>query len=361
MATNSPTQKSQNRAFAALKLAITDLSGKEIQLTPAGEFAAVDGRPANIPGCTCKNFVMDADSAAGVIASMAKRKDATVIDFNHQTQLSEFNGQPAPAAGWYRTVEWREGEGLFAIDVKWTAQAAAMIASEQYKYISPVLSFNKATGRIANVWMAALVNNAGLEGMQEVTLAAMSAMPDFYEEIEEEDHPMKLTPEQLAELGLPATATPAEVLAKFAALQKSELDAKAALAAKPQPVQPDPAQFVPMAAFTEAMAKLSALTAGVTADKVDAVVKLAVQQGQLVGDASIAWATELGKKDLAALQSFVAAQPKIAALSGNQTGGVPPVGGGAGAGTSDEGMAYFAAIMGNKLEDVQKLRDKGAL
>ena len=85
-----------------------------------------------------------------------RRGNEFVIDYEHQTVLSADNGQPAPAAGWAARVEWRDGLGLFAADIRWTDRARAMLAAGEYRYISPVL-VSDASGTVVDVLHAALV------------------------------------------------------------------------------------------------------------------------------------------------------------------------------------------------------------
>jgi phage I-like protein len=143
-----------------------DLNGSapaEIQLTPDGVFSAKDGRPYGLPG-----WRVDAQSAANVQALSAASKDLKVIDYEHQTMHTHKTGQKAPAAGWFSRVIYRPGAGLFAVGVEWTAEAIADIKAKRYRYISPVIAFNKATGAVTQILMAALTNYPAIDGMKGV-------------------------------------------------------------------------------------------------------------------------------------------------------------------------------------------------
>src|SRR5690606_17995947 len=107
------TPKHSVFAIAACVFELQANAAGEIQLLPAGAFRARDGRPEKIP-----HWFIDGDIAAAVIARAASRKTPLVIDYEHQTLLTEQNGQPAPAAGWFREMEWRDGAGLFALNVE---------------------------------------------------------------------------------------------------------------------------------------------------------------------------------------------------------------------------------------------------
>ncbi|WP_374279170.1 phage protease [Azonexus sp.] len=142
---------------------------KEFRIIPCGIFRAWDGRPLGLPG-----WKMDANIANQVIADLAARDDL-VIDYEHQTLLSRNNGLPAPAAGWCSRLAWREGDGLFAQDVKWTDRAKAMLSSGEYRYISPVFTFNPITGQVERLLSIGLTNNPGLVRLTDMSRLAANS------------------------------------------------------------------------------------------------------------------------------------------------------------------------------------------
>jgi phage I-like protein len=152
--------------LATLSERITS-AGREFRILPAGVFRAKDGRPANLPG-----WKIDAEIAQRVIAASASA-DEIVVDYEHQTINAQTNGQPAPAAGWFSRMVWREGLGLFAVDVKWTDKARAMIAAGEYRHISPVFPYSAVTGEVQKIVSLALTNNPALPGLTD--LAALTA------------------------------------------------------------------------------------------------------------------------------------------------------------------------------------------
>lgn len=194
-------------AMAACSFALT--AGSEIQLLPAGEFHSVDGRPKDAP---C--WLMNAQIAARLIADITALANPLVIDYEHQTLLAADNGQPAPAAGWFKSLRWDEGVGLFA-QVEWTERATAHIEAGEYRFISPVITYDKSTGAIKKLINAALTNNPAIDGMESVS-ARLTA---------EFNQQEKLTMDykELLEtfrywLNLPTLATQEEILA---AVQKA--------------------------------------------------------------------------------------------------------------------------------------------
>ncbi|WP_218921276.1 MULTISPECIES: phage protease, partial [unclassified Burkholderia] len=157
--------------FIAALSAQIQSTGTALKLLPAGDFRARDGRPTE-----CAAWRLDAAGAERLIAAANARQTRYVIDYEHQTLNSAKNGQPAPAAAWFKTLEWREGDGLYATDVQWTARASAMIDADEYAYISPVFAFDKA-GNVIALFNAALTNDPALDCLDEVQLtAACSAM-----------------------------------------------------------------------------------------------------------------------------------------------------------------------------------------
>lgn len=308
-------------AYAALSFAIAPASGGEIQLTPAGLFKARDGRPTGIAG-----WQIDAATAARVIARAAARKTPFVADYEHQTLNSDKNGQPAPAAGWFHTLEWREGDGLYATDVAWTAKAKAHIEAGEYKFISPVFSYDQKTGEVLQLEMAALTNTPALDGMDAVAALANKFFTRSQEPTHEKDQPMKAI---AVLLGLAEDASEAEINAAIVALKAKTTEHETTIAAlttetaalKTQ--SPDPAKFVPVETVTALQGQVAALTTRLNDTELEEVVQAALTSGKLL-PAMEAWARELGKKDLAALKTYVEKNPAIAALNGNQTNGIAP-------------------------------------
>lgn len=322
-------------ALAVLTLKIADPAAREIQLLPAGRFKSVDGRPGTI--CAATDWICETADAQSVISARSGRSTRMVIDYEHQTLNAERNGQPAPAAGWFSQMEWREGQGLFAVDVKWTKAAASAIAADEYLYISPVFQFDPETGHVQRMLMAALTNNPGVDGMQPVALSATFNPDDADEDIEMNE----LLKAFLKTLGLDDKAdekTALAALTAYSTAAKADKDRVTALTADVagrdtqiatmranSPGAPDPAQYVPIAVVTDMHTRIAALSSQVTGRELDEVVQDALKAGKLLPPQE-AWARSLGQSNLAALKSFLETAPAIAALNGNQTNGNAPTG-----------------------------------
>lgn len=330
-----------NRNALALLFASLALSAKsEVQLLPAGEFKGRDGRPA-------KELTWKLSDAAGrALAAKLNARHSSIkfnFDYEHQLMLAKDNGQPAPASGWATKFEWRDGQGLYAIDVKWTDRARAHIEAGEYLYLSPVISYNRKTGEIDDVINAALVNtpNLDISPVAQERLAALSALATLSDTSPnlKEFSPMKSS--LIALLGMAATATDDEVLTAVKALQAKANAAHASLAAlhgalglkadvthdeasaaiaalKAQSLTGDPTTQKMIASL---QAQVAALQNAANAKEVDALVTAALKDGKLL-PAQKDWAINLGKSDLAQLAAFLKDAPSVGkALSDGQSAG----------------------------------------
>lgn len=327
-------------ALAALSFALGAPDAKNVvavQLTPAGEFTPSDGRPMKV-----RAWHIDAASAARVIDRLHKRRTRPVVDYEHQTLLKEKNGQPAPAAGWITDLTWSDGQGLFAT-VQLTQRAAEAIAAGEYRYVSPVFTYD-SSGAVLDIRMAALTNTPAIDGMQPLELEAAA---NFLLESENVMHEKLMatlasalnldaataTEEELiaaatarfavdplvairTALGADATADGAALVAACTAL-KAKAEATASAAA------PDPAKFVPVEVVRDLQTQVATLTAKQIDGEVGDLVAQGLADGRLL-PAQKEWATALGKKDVAALTAYLASAEPIAALRATQTRGAPP-------------------------------------
>lgn len=290
---------------------------------------------------------MDGDIARALIERFNTRQRRLVVDYEHQTLAAATNGQPAPASGWMKSLEWREGQGVFAL-VDWTKRAQDHIAAEEYLYISPVFTYDKQ-GRPQDILHAALTNDPALDNMDAVRLAAASALASgiahggalpFPAQSPKEIPMDELLKALLALLNLPDGATEDQILAKlneYIAQAKQDADQVAALtgevekkdkevtALKSNAGNPDPTKWAPFAALTALKDQVVALENAGRTREVGELVTAALSNGQLV-PAMKDWATELGMKDPAQLKAYLDKAPAIAALSGTQTGGRQPNG-----------------------------------
>lgn len=357
MKTNATTRKIGN--IAALTFQVGAGAGAEVQLLPAGEFSPVDGRPT--PWGTWK---LTESNAPAVVALANQRANEFVIDYEHQTQLADKNGQPAPAAGWFKRVEFRPGKGLWATDVRWTARAAQYIQGEEYKYISAVFLFDEKTGDVLQMMCAALTNDPGLHGMDAVQLAALTARFSMADNDparnplvdNPSEKPMNellkallaalglpateaTTPEQAVSavaslkasaavpatvatvLGLPATTPVAEVATAVATLKASATSMSTEIATLKSAGNPDPSKWVALDRFTELSTQVAQLKASHGDSEIEKLLSDARAQGKCSAVVEEVW-RDVGKASIAQLKALIEKTPGNPVLAGlSQTAG----------------------------------------
>jgi len=326
-----------NTAHTALAACLFDLSknqGDRLQLFPSGEFTAPDGAllgagPWHLDKALADNLM---DAVSGL--------DDLLIDYDHQSLLFTQNKQALAAAGTFNGsgLQWQDNQGLFATGVQWTAAAKQKINSGDYRYISPLFTYDSQTGAVTQLISIAVTNNPAIKNMQAIELAAAS----FLNPPEKNTMNKKL----IALLGLAETADQEAILAACTALKASpsiptdllaalSLDDKAKqedvltavktlqadkeklAAASNQP--PDTKDFVPISVVTELQTQLAALSATVEGDKVTELINTNLNKLPTPGLQQ--WAAT---QELAALSKYLETAPEIAALSGTQTGGNAP-------------------------------------
>ncbi|WP_337840508.1 phage protease [Rheinheimera sp.] len=293
------------------------------QLLPDGQFSAWDGRPHDVPS---GKWLMNAAVAANVIALFNQRKNDIVIDYEHQTLVAAEKGIQAPAAGWFNEMEYRPGQGLY-IKPNWTPKAQAFIANNEYRYLSAVFPYDKTTGEVQAIYMAALTNNPGADGMEALASLAARFAPSTINP--QEDQPMhKTLIALLAKLGVTVQAdanlTDEQAQAALTALTTLEtnqaaLSAKLELAEAAGPGNIDLSQYVPIAQYNAALQQVASLTATTASLTVEQVIENAEKEGKLVLASERDYLVSLGKQNMAALTAQLQARPSVAALTAQQS------------------------------------------
>ena len=170
------------------------------------------------------------DQAAEVVAAFNAARPLP-LDYEHATDLAAPRGEPAPAAGWIEALELREG-AIWG-RVAWTPRGAEAVRNREYRFHSPVFTYEKLTGRILRLDGAALTNSPNLP------LRALNRE-------HEEGPPMKRL---LDALGLAEAATEDQAVAAVSAL-RGEL-----ATATNRAETPDLERFVPRADYDAAVAR----------------------------------------------------------------------------------------------------------
>lgn len=368
-------------AIALLSFALAGQASPEVQLLPAGEFAGRDGQP----GGGLKWKLSDAQGRA--LAARLNGFHGTVrfnFDYEHQALLSEDNGQPAPASGWATKFEWRDGKGLFATDVQWTARAKQMIEAGEYAYISPVIAFDKKTGVVTHVINASLTNIPALD-MSPLAPDRMARLSARFSTDLEHTQMNPVLKALLKALGLADDASEEQATAALASLQKARSDltallkslgvvettdvgtastAIATLRTKADKAdksgEPDPSKYVSLEKFNALNDEVARLKAQGVSQEVDQLVQQAIDDGQCAGVVADVW-RDVGKADVAKLRSLIEKTPKNPALAGQrQTDKAKP---GAGGATDDTLTAEEIAVCkatGISRDDYLKTRKANA-
>jgi phage I-like protein len=255
------------------------------------------------------------------LASMA-RLSRLVIDENHATDLAAPKGGSSPAMGWMTNLRSGEGGSIHA-DVEWTKRGEQAVLNREYSFISPVFLHDEQ-GEITLVLRAALTNSPNLQ------LPALNSeqKPELTNHQE-----ASMNKELCAALGLPETATGAEVLAAVQALQS-----KAALNAAAPPgtaqAQTDLAAYAPRAdlnAMEEralaAEKQLAELNAAGLKREAETAVDEAIKNRKIAPASRPEYLALCATKEgLETFKKIVAASPAIIGAETQAPEGTPPEG-----------------------------------
>lgn len=301
-----------------------------VLLFPMGDVRTRDGRRYRLD---------DAAHAAQVIsASRAHAGSRQIpVDYDHQLVYGvgaagpgKAGGGQAPAAGWIDPASLvADSAGIWG-QVAWTETAAARLRGREYRYVSPSFAAGK-DGRLSKIVHLSLVNDPAIDELPAVAADLNAATLDVAS-TQETPHMDKIA---LA-LGLPADATIDAILAAIARMggaapasmataasalglaadaTADQIFTAAAAAATAASGTPDPAKYVPVAALTEATARLAVLET----ERHDRILTAAAEAGK-ISPALRSWAADFLKKDEAGFTAWLAAAPAIitagAALNG---------------------------------------------
>jgi phage I-like protein len=325
-------QKSGFRVIA-LTAELVDVP-EEIQLLPYGYVKSTEG-----------DFIVDEISIKEIKENLGKRKNDTVIDYEHQT----IYGGEAPAAGWFNVNDLIDkGKVGLWVKPRWTPRAEQYIKNKEYRYFSPVVLVRLSDMRAINIHSGALTNTPAIDGMVPIINKNLTGF--IPEEMEVKEEMIIKALKQL--LGLKDDATDQEVLdavtqlnsaSKLVAnkeiLQVLGLDEKATLEQVKEKITPvnlvankeilealgldekatvaevkgkiialkNPANYVSSEEFKALKEKLDK-------KEVDEVVQLALSQGKIT-PAQKDWAESMAKKDMEGFKQFLNTAPVVVPLS----------------------------------------------
>jgi phage I-like protein len=254
----------------------------------------------NVTGRDGRQWLFDEQAGTLVQSSFLGRAIDLPIDWEHATQHRASKGESAPAAGWIKQLELRNG-GLWGL-VDWTPRASEQVINREYRFLSPVFDFDPDTTRIARLVSAGLTNKPNF---------LLTALNQENTEVT----PVTLSPALLTALGLPATATEEQALAATAQLK--------ATAQATNTEKPNLEQFMPRADYDSVLQRATNAEQALAEQKktehnkqVDALITSATQAGKIT-PATVDYhrAACQDETGLARFKAFVDAAPVIAGPS----------------------------------------------
>ncbi|NMY01471.1 hypothetical protein HBO12_00785 [Pseudomonas sp. WS 5059] len=254
----------------------------------------------NVTGRDGRQWLFDEQAGILVQSSFHGRAIDLPIDWEHATQHRASKGESAPAAGWIKQLELRNG-ALWGL-VDWTPRASEQVINREYRFLSPVFDFDPDTTRIARLVSAGLTNKPNF---------LLTALNQENTEVT----PVTLSPALLTALGLPATATEEQALAATAQLK--------ATAQATNTEKPNLEQFMPRADYDGVLLRATNAEQALADQKktahnkqVDALITSATQAGKITpATADYHRAACQDETGLARFKAFVDAAPVVAAPS----------------------------------------------
>lgn len=254
----------------------------------------------NVTGRDGRQWLFDEQAGMLVQSSFLGRAIDLPIDWEHATQHRASKGESAPAAGWIKQLELRNG-ALWGL-VDWTPRASEQVINREYRFLSPVFDFDPDTTRIARLVSAGLTNKPNF---------LLTALNQENMEVT----PVTLSPALLTALGLPATATEEQALAATAQLR--------ATAQAVNTEKPNLEQFMPRTDYDSVLQRATNAEQALAEQKktehtkqVDALITSATQAGKIT-PATVDYhrAACQDETGLARFKAFVDAAPVVAAPS----------------------------------------------
>lgn len=310
-----PTERPDRLIFGAslaLPLGPDNEPPREFLVWPYGatRFRWADGEEHEIE--------LTPERAQRLVAAFERTGRQLAVDYNHAS-LNSVDADEARAAGWF-DLELRD-DGLWAVNVTWTEQAAAYLRAREYRYTSPTWAEDDS-GPTELLNLALTINPATLGALplvasltRHLTAPAVETPPS--PGAGEEHTVLRIA----SALGLPETAGETEVATRAAALRAFEAtvlerlgvtDREAAVTALEERDT----------RLREASQRLAELEAAAEADTREQLISAALREGRLTpaqaGEGGWARTTPL-----ATLREFLASAPRVVP-TGQVGEGEPP-------------------------------------
>lgn len=162
-ASNRNREEKEERALSSALLSSQEIPGRVV-LAPWGNVQSQKG-----------NFLVDEESADTVIRAFQAQGTDLPIDYEHQTLGGAYASPDgkAPAAGWIKALSFEPGAGIIG-HIEWTSQGREMLASREYRYLSPVALIRKSDRRLVAIHSAALTNKPAIVAMEAIVNQAVA-------------------------------------------------------------------------------------------------------------------------------------------------------------------------------------------
>ncbi|MCP3944679.1 MAG: hypothetical protein GY710_24820 [Desulfobacteraceae bacterium] len=204
-----------------------------------------------------------------VVEAFQKNGADLPIDWEHASEHKAPKGEPAPAAGWIKAMEIRDG-AIWG-RTEWTDDGADDVKNKRYRYLSPVFFYTKQDRRIISI------TSAGLTNQPNLYLTALNRQTTQNEETN-----MELLKALCRLLGLAEDTTEGKVVEAVTAL-KGDL-----ATAKNRAETPSLEKFVPRGDYdaaqvraTNAEQKLKDQDAKTLGDEIDTAINQALTDGKI--------------------------------------------------------------------------------
>ncbi len=170
--------QASEQASAATRLRASLLrQGRE----PVDAFRLIPFGPLQVEQQPPLSCTFDRGQATELAAWFQQLGRRLAIDYEHQS-FGPLNLRPdrlSPAAGWIGGLEVRD-DGLWAVEVEWTARASDLLTTGEYRYFSPVLIWADARReRIAALGPVALTNDPAMHNVPALAASRQGAPNEF--------------------------------------------------------------------------------------------------------------------------------------------------------------------------------------
>lgn len=169
---------------------------KELRIFPMGMIDTAKGP-----------FIFDAEAAMCVMAAYQDQGNELFFDYDHRSLSDDGPPDSGKAAGWF-ALELR-GDGLYAVNIRWTPAASAGLSAGEWRYFSPAFLVDD-NRRICALINIALTNNPATKNMTPLVAASARRAAEARKDT--------MSKPLLVALGLAETATDADAIAAIATL-----------------------------------------------------------------------------------------------------------------------------------------------